>query len=236
MGSAQTEALSSLKGPPDASFKVEPSGVNSPPMPIVDSLWDAASFRSAVKDLLSLSASELEQLRTLTQAGFDIPPNQNFGLSQQRFALAIAAASALYTLQRNETQDVVGELDELVARSPDEFGDTDFSSRWEALRRLIATRPEMEEKRQLRAIEHSMLPALEVFGLSLDVRVWEAAEGAELRLVPVILARLQFDEPVQSGDVVTFQLSPAELDSLQDELDNARRLLERWRAHTSEGQ
>jgi hypothetical protein len=67
----------------------------------------------------------------------------------------------------------------------------------------------------------------------LDLRV--ADTGADkLQLVPVLLARLHFDESVQGGDVVTFQLGETDLQAIEEEVNRLRLVMARLRREVPE--
>jgi hypothetical protein len=105
----------------------------------------------------------------------------------------------------------------------------------QALRNLIDERPAYERRLERRAAQAAALPSLEEFSLFLDYRVLEGeTEGSLKKLVPVVLARLTFDEPLQGSDVVAFQISDEFLETMAEEIARIRSLLEKMQGEFQE--
>jgi hypothetical protein len=60
-----------------------------------------------------------------------------------------------------------------------------------------------------------MLPVLDRIQMTIELRLATEEVGDDLKWVPVITGRFGFDEPIQAGTAVTFQLTATGLSSLQ---------------------
>jgi hypothetical protein len=69
-------------------------------------------------------------------------------------------------------------------------------------------------------VERSLLPVLESHELTIDVRVGSMVADESLDLVPVVVARLEFDEPVGAGGRATvFQMPIGALADLKSSIE-----------------
>lgn len=80
------------------------------------------------------------------------------------------------------------------------------------------------ETRAVRQAETETLPIIVGGRVSLDYRVSTAMDDS-IKLVPLFIARLNFDEDVRGAEAVTFQASAFALTRLRDDIDEALKLL-----------
>lgn len=208
-------------------------------MPLLQPIWPSRSFRSAVKDLLSLSPDHLKSLAEATETGFELPLDRagEYGLSEERFSLVLAALETLYVQAKEDERGIEGlleELSSLISQTPTEFEGLDLSQKRDLLPNLLTPRPAYDLKERRQAAQRSVLPTLDGLFLAVDLRIVEnAANAGQRELFPILLARFQFDEAVQGGDTVTFQLTEEHLVDLENEITRVRRLIEWSRELTS---
>jgi hypothetical protein len=201
-------------------------------MSLLEGIWSTTPFRRAVKDLLSLPSKELKSLAEATEAGFELSQDlaSEYGLSKERFSLLLAALETLYVEAKEAergTEGLVEELRTLMSQTPDEFDRTLLSQDPGLLSEVLRPRPAYDLVERRRAIQRSVLPTLDGLSLTVDLRIVENASGeASRELFPVLLARFQFDEAVQGGDTVTFQLTEEHLEELQKQIKKARELID----------
>jgi hypothetical protein len=198
------------------------------------SFWAYESFRRAVRDLLSLSETQLQRLRELTLTGFTLEATpelaERLGISVDSLGLSVAATEALYIESRSVGIDaVVRELERLI-QTTEEFqeGGIEVQKKLQALADLLKPRPEYDEQARREAAEHAVFPVLEGSYFTVDLRLNRAPDGG-FDLVPVVIARLWFDEEVQGGDAISFQFPPGDLEVLSEQVASLEKTLESLR-------
>lgn len=198
-------------------------------MPGVTYLWPDPVFRQSVRRLVSLEASALELLRELTETNFDssAATAAAFGLKEQDVSLMLGALEVIYTAARDEgdAEAVYDELKGLLASTREGLTGLDLEDKRSVLLDLLQPRPDFDDQRRYRTVQRSVLPVLEDAKLTLDIRISE--EQDQLEYTPVILARFGFDEYIQTGENVSFQLTDEAMDELESELAKIRRLRQR---------
>jgi hypothetical protein len=196
-------------------------------MEILDTYWSDPTFRKSAGDLLRLTPAQMQALRNLTDKTFEVPGDvgTQFGLDPAEFRFALILLRALYVGARDEGESaILDQLGRLAATRTDSEATT-LANNLESKRRefaaLLEFRPQVELNARRGAVQRSGMAALEDVNFYVDLRI--ADDGADWKVVPVILARLNFDEPVQVGaNSVTFQIPDAILATLKQQLDRAQ--------------
>jgi len=189
-------------------------------------LWSVQSFRRTVAQLAQLSSEQLNQLRARTDGGFELDDADQVvpDVSPADSVQLVAALSELYEPRlRGTTPDQV--LDELQGLAKRESRDLphDFSEilarQRPALLTLLSPRPEYDRTNWREITQRSGLPALEDVSLFVDLRVTTLG-GQGSQLVPVVVARLEFDEPISSAGLsIAFQVPDSALTVLREALE-----------------
>jgi hypothetical protein len=201
-----------------------------PKMDILDRFWPDPSFRKPIGDLLNLTPTQMETLRGLTDKSFELSGDaaKQFGLDATDFSLALTLLRTLYIGAREEGEAAVLEqLTQLAASRTDADARalaTNLAAKRKEFGALLELRPEVERRARLAAIQRAGMAALEEAALFVDLRI---VDGGDWKMVPVVLARLNFDEPIQVGaSSVTFQIPDAALSSLIEQLERAQKTAE----------
>ncbi len=209
----------------------------------LDVLWRDEAFRSALADLLSLPPSLLTRLRQLTSGSFDLPSGTaaEFQLDESRFNRALAAARTLYQTAREEGDPevaVVAELRRIASASTDPKAKElalSLDAKRDLLLELLAARPAYDRDQRRDLVQRLALPALEEVGFFVDLRTTRDPATNEVKLVPVVLARLGFDEPIQAGGgALSFQVPDSALAALRNQLDQLGKTLDDVRSRLTE--
>jgi hypothetical protein len=202
--------------------------------------WPDPRFRDAVKVIVRLPSPQVSRLIEATSAGFDVEDAlaPELGLSPSELPLAASALSFLYRTARNSpggAESVVDQLLRLIEGDPDVALGLDMPRVRTDLGRLLMPRPIVDRRARYDSTQRSVLPFLESASLTVDLRiVRESAAGEPLKFVPVIVARFTFDENVQTGDTVVFQLPDESVSELGKQLSTALSTLERLRSEHQE--
>lgn len=195
-------------------------------------LWeDSPAFRSALRSLLSLNVDGLEAVRQATQTDFrrsaqKLADEDAVGLSSEELPAAIAALETVYGIQAavngtpQQTVDVILGLIE----TPDGVGGGGIAEKAEALIRLFEQRPDFDKRERRESAQRLFFPVLETSSFGLDLRVVDF-DGDNV-LVPVVVARLSFDEAVQAGAAISFQFTDRSLIDLELEIQRIKQLIE----------
>lgn len=172
------------------------------------------SFKDSFESLFELSDSELQIITDEIQrtAGDpdldnDIPDELSEAYSALIFVRSIAGEEGLEEL-----------LDDVRSAYPQQ----------PALDRLAPHFVPAEgevEARAIREAETETLPILTSARVSVDFRVSTASDDS-IKLVPLLISRLDFDEQVGGSEAATFQASAYALSRLRDDIDDALNLLE----------
>jgi len=169
----------------------------------------------------------MAKLRERTSAGFNLPNEQakDFTLASDAFALALAMLSVLYQSGHEEGQSPSAVLEQVrrivsASREPEaKTLATDLESKRDDLLNLLAERPEYNRNQRIESVQRVAFPALADAHFWIDLRVTGEGQGNEVKLVPVVLARFRFDEPLSSAaDSIAFQLPDSALSLLRDQL------------------
>ena len=162
-------------------------------------LWDIPSFRRSFRDLATVDGDlmELAQRAARGDAGAE-----DDGLGDERAQEFRNAQAVLETLRRIfETEGRVELLEDLIEVAGDEgrFVATQLDA-------FLSEEPERAEERLVQRAQYGVLPVATGLSAHVDFRTMRGAEDRTL-LVPVIVLRLDFDEPIAGGsDAVVFQL------------------------------
>jgi hypothetical protein len=179
-------------------------------------LWRISSFRQAVRTLLALDEATLSALRQRSPVDAGPPPS-DLAVDAAAWTESAAALRTLYQLAAQMgVTSLVSELAELAGE------DQSTNPRLTGLLTWLEPRPEDTEAEATDRALASMLPVLTAASATVDFRMAEVANEGGLRLVPILVVRLTFDEHVAGSDAIVFQISPAELDRVMQELESAR--------------
>jgi hypothetical protein len=187
--------------------------------------WRQSGFRLALADLITLPPGQMAALQKLTTRSFEVPSAaaDDFGMDQRRFSLMTAALRTLYRITSDEgtqASPVLNEIRKLAAAMDDPRMKTvvvALDTQAQAIQQLLSPRSEYDRARQRDSVQRQALPALEDVSFWVDLRA--TGEGSQLKLVPVVLARLSFDEPIQAGaGDIAFQIPDSVLATLREQI------------------
>jgi len=197
----------------------------------IEDVWSDPVFRRAVRDLLSLDAAQQDRLLSLTEEGFRLEgsPAESFRMSSDQYIFMLGALRSLHSATVEfGLAAVSADVLELMEASRDEFSDVEAETARATLDKLLQPRPKLDEQLKRGRIQRATYPALVDASLMVDLR--PSFDGDEAKLVPVVSARLTFDEPIaSSGLVLSFQVPDEALAELRRELGGADELIERLR-------
>jgi hypothetical protein len=192
------------------------------------------SFRDSLRSLLMLTPEQVHELRRAaeTENGFEPTDelirglHERLQISEKDSATALSVCYFLYERLEagRDAGALVGELGEIAS----ELGIDDFPRKAEALRRLFSPNEAYDRPTIRRRTAESVLPVLESVWLYCDLRAvaGEAATEAP-RYVPVIVARLRFDEPIAGQEAICFQMTEETLSRLASDVQRTRELTEK---------
>jgi hypothetical protein len=173
------------------------------------------SFRSAIRPVLASSPENLPIFRA-SLAGSH--PTEMPGIAPLEMPRAISAYRLLWDIASKE--GITEVIDELM----DAFPGLSRSF----LEGLLQTDPRMTERVRGIRTRDGFLPLLTESHLSLDVRIIEPTGTTDAAwMVPVVTARLEFDEDVGASSVVVFQLPLPDIDELIDALSLMKQRISR---------
>jgi len=189
-------------------------------------------FLNLIRSLLSLSADELNKIAeaVTTKDGFRVSSSALAGLRGSLGKPApdllelLSVCGFLYDSALSEEvtdADLVRELLELGESLEVEIPD----DKVEALRSLFKPNPEYNRDRRRRSASEQAMPLLEQVSLHCDLRAVVAGPGRIEGYVPVVIARLEFDEPIAGQGAIVVQISQVALARLETELAAMRDVL-----------
>ena len=200
-------------------------------------LVDQAAFRRDAARFLSLPSSSVNRLISLVEehATFNVPPDDllEFEMAcklkeQGRQVLAVAQVirSAIQGIdqQGRREQDMIGFASQLGVEP---FAPEHFLSLFSRLPRL--------ERQDVRSIAIALAPTIVDTQFYSDLRFISDAPDMEWALVPVVVARLGFDEPVAGQQALFVQLTEESFADLKRQVEQMEKTLEvirdRFRDH-----
>lgn len=176
-------------------------------MTAVQDLWNVESFRSALRMLLTAPADVLEELAALEDlelAPERVPPDT----AASDWRRALAALKTLYRIAREEGQDaVVADVASSLRSSPDADA---APPRLDMLPRLIAPRTAFERRQAYLTARTMALPQVTDVRVTVDFHLVDVpltSDSSSPELVPVLSARLDFDEHIFGSDSLTVALT-----------------------------
>lgn len=203
--------------------------------PLISPLLKATkSFRDAVRALLSLDDGQMEVLVQATRGeqGFDPsdatagPVGQALGPAAEQLSLILSVCGFLYETARSRglsSEAIVAELGEMAQA----LGIEAFEQKRAMLLRLFEPNESYDRRRQATRAASLGLPVLENAYFFCDLRgVSNAAGGGVAGFVPLVIARLEMDEPIAGQDAIVIQLTESGLADLEAKLRSARELLD----------
>ena len=199
--------------------------------------WDDPIFRRSVKKLVSLESEQLAALTDLTSKGFAVPSSniEALGLKDSEATLVLAALRTIYRSGQDSGysgEQSLSEIEWLLETPTDQPSVEITDNNRKGLVELFAPRPGLEHDRQRQLVQAGALPVLDDSWFFVDLRALEDQEGT-VRFVPVVLARLFFDEPI-AGGVIAFQLTAEGLRELKERVERAGDLLKAVEKQSSE--
>jgi hypothetical protein len=197
-------------------------------MEVLETYWSDASFRASAGNLLSLTPAQMETLRQLTDKSFEVSSDaaKQFDLNPTDFRFALIFLRALYVGAREEGEAaILDQLGRLAASRTDSEARAlanNLESKRKEFSALLELRPQVELNTRRAAVQRYGMAALQDVNFFVDLRI--AEDGTDWKVVPVVLARLNFDEPIQPGsNSVTFQIPDAVLATLRQQLEGAQK-------------
>jgi hypothetical protein len=181
-------------------------------------LWRIGSFRDAVRALLAYDngawSAVLEAYSSIHAEQSEPPPE--IPISADEWTRSIAALRTLYTIASSVgPETVIQELTSQLVPIPSE-------ARMLELQDALRPRREVDEAESVERAINSGLPVLTDASITIDFRPVDVSHEGGLRLVPVPIVRLEFDERVGGSDAVVFQASPGTLNQFVRDLESAR--------------
>lgn len=189
--------------------------VNHPPF-----RKDAATFLSLPRDSVDRIVSLVEK-----HASFDVPPDdlEEFeracsleGKGRQVLGVAHMIRSAVQDIEQQETrdQDLIefASLVDVESFIPESF------------LRFFSPLPKLEAE-DLRSAAVAIAPTLVNTRLYSDLRVIHQTSGIDWALVPVVVARFQFDEPVAGQQALFVQLTEDSIADLKQQIEIVEKTL-----------
>ncbi|RGP48486.1 hypothetical protein AWH04_09005 [Rhodococcus erythropolis] len=141
----------------------------------------------------------------------------------------LPAYSALRTVRSVVAEQGLADVLEDIRAS---YADDDIEHKLAPLLRYLQPTEAESEMAFIRDVENSTVPVLTEGKFELDYRV--AERDGKLKLVPLFIARLGFDESVGGSDTAVFQLTGSTLVKMRKQIDDALSLLERSAALVNE--
>ena len=186
-----------------------------------------SSFRRDAALFLSLPKSSVDKLAALVESRgtFDVPSSdiskyeQDCNLEDQGRQVLTASRIIRSAIRRiDDTEDRSRSLASFAAlMTVDPFAPDDFS-------RFFSDLPELDgEERRKAAI--AVAPTVVDAHLYGDLRVVHHGPVEDWKLVPVVVARLEFDEPVAGQQALFIQLTEESLADLKREVERAEAAL-----------
>lgn len=173
------------------------------------------SFRDSFGSLLELDDSELRTVVDAVQR-IAIDPDAE-DMVPEDLGEAYSALAVVRSIAGNEGFDAL--VQDVRTAYPDST---------EAIDTLAPYFSPMEgeiEARTIREVETETLPIIVGGRVSLDYRVSRSSDD-KIKLVPLFVARINFDETVAGADAVTFQASAYALAKFRDNINDALALLD----------
>ena len=192
------------------------------------------SFRESLRALLTLTPDQLHRVAAAAESENGFEPtdqlirglHEALGISEKDSASVLAVCSFLYEGLREagNAEGLVRELAEIAT----ELGIADLPSKQDALKDLFRRNEAYDRRTMRRRTAESVLPVLESVWLYCDLRAVAAEPTAEApRYVPVVVARLKFDEPIAGQEAIFFQMTEEALAKLTSDVQRTRELIER---------
>ena len=186
-----------------------------------------SSFRSDAALFLSLPKSSVDQLADLVESHgtFDVPSSdvskfeQDCNIEDQGRQVLTAARLIRSAIRRiDQTDERRRSLTSFAAlMAVDPFDPEDFSQ-------FFSDLPELDREEQRRAAI-AIAPTVVDAHLYGDLRVVHHGPVEDWKLVPVVVARLEFDEPVAGQQALFIQLTEESLADLKREIERAETTL-----------
>ena len=190
------------------------------------------SFRESLRSLLVLEPDQLARLREVaeTDAGFEPTDElirrlcEALRITERDSASILSVCHYLYECIREgrNAEALVRELGEVAS----ELGINDFPTKQGYLKRLFGPNEAYDRRVTARRTSEAALPVLERIWLYCDLRAVAAEPPTEApRYVPVIVARLRFDEPIAGQEAISFQMTEETLGTLALAVERVRELM-----------
>ena len=191
-------------------------------------LVDQPTFRRDATQFLSLPSSSVERLVSLIEehATYNIPPDDLHqferacnlsGQGRQVLAAAQVIRSAVEGIDQKEHRDR-DLIDFASLLEVESFAVERFSSLFSPLPRL--------EAQDVRSTAIGLAPTMVNTQLYSDLRVISEAPGIDWALVPVVVARLEFDEPVAGQQALFIQLTEESFADLKRQVERMEKTLQ----------
>jgi hypothetical protein len=190
------------------------------------------SFRESLRSLLVLEPDQLTRLRELTETDTGFEPTDELirrlrevlGITERDSASILSVCHYLYDCAQEgqNAEALVRELGEVSG----ELKIGGFPAKQDHLKRLFSPNEAYDRRAMARQIGEAALPVLERTWLYCDLRAVGARSTTEApRYVPVIVARLRFDEPIAGQEAISFQMSEEALGNLALDVERIRELM-----------
>lgn len=176
-------------------------------------LWEIGSFQELFREFARLDDDGLQAVARIAMPRGDsgrLPE-----LSREQRMLVPVAETLLQVRNRDGSQELIADIAQLA--EPELPG---ITSRLEG---LLHEDPKTESQRLVGQTQTSTLPVVVGMDIDVDFRAAPPTEGRPVQLVPVVVVRMMFDEPVGGSDVIVFQVPDERISELIQELRSADR-------------
>jgi hypothetical protein len=186
------------------------------------------AFRTDAARFLSLPSCSVNRLVSLVEehATFNVPPGDLHefemacnlkGQGRQVLAAARVIRSAVEGIDQKELRDRA--LTDFASQlEVESFAVERFSS-------LLSPLPRLEAQ-DVRSAAIALAPTMVNTQLYSDLRVIPEAPGTGIQLVPVVVARLEFDEPVAGQEALFIQLTEESFAELKRQVERMEKTLQ----------
>lgn len=187
-------------------------------MSAVKELWTVYTFQRALRALLQLPAQTLQALEAESDLHEPLATDASRPTGED-WEAATAALRTLYRFARTDgVSEVVADVREVIAR---DLTLDDYDTGLQHLPRLLTEREAYDLQQHYRQLRAQAFPQIIDSQVALHFQAVDVAgKGpSPAELVPLILLRMTFDEPVLGSDSLTISIPIEELLSLSKEID-----------------
>lgn len=190
-------------------------------MTVFQRLWDISAFRTQFREFSQLAAEDQADVIRLVASGeiLDQPPTDQ---EDARTKAARRLRTLVETLVRIRTEFGLQPLTEDILALAGE----DAQPVVAALQKNLPEDANERDRRSVERAQESVLPVLVNMGVDVDFRAVQPYKGETTlaQVVPVLIVRLTFDEPIGGSESIVFQVTDDHVDDLIGLLRSAEKV------------